>query len=141
MLALVATIGSNAIVATAQEVGPSQPAPGGQPGGRSSASIQFPHVPLIKVQAMPSYGQAPMTVGFFAMQTNPEAGQFVNFRWNFGDGKVSTLPPQMLFHIFTEPGNYVVTVTGTTMEGLTATGLASVVVRPSESTSRAPTAR
>ncbi len=52
------------------------------------------------------------------------------FRWNFGDGQVSTLPPTALFHTYTTPGSYVVTLTATTSDGHQASSFAGVIVTP-----------
>jgi hypothetical protein len=98
-------------------------------GARPSPSIEFPHLPKLIVKPMPSYGTAPMFVGFFVTNANPQSGQFVSYRWTFGDGTFSTLPPTMFFHKYTKPGSYIIEVTGTTANGLNSTGVAGVIVR------------
>ena len=92
--------------------------------------MDIPHIPQITLQALPGYGAAPLFVGFMVGSSNPEGPPFTTFRWNFGDGEVSTLPPTALFHTFIKPGSYVVTVTATTSDGHQATGFAGVIVNP-----------
>jgi PKD repeat protein len=95
----------------------------------ASPSIEFPHVPRLVVHAIPTYGTAPMVVGFLVTNTNPNSAPIVSYRWSFGDGQISTLPPTLFYHTYTNPGSYVVEVTGTTADGLNSTGVAGVVVR------------
>jgi PKD repeat protein len=109
--------------ASAQSPMGAQMSPGAMP------TIEIPNVPTIALQAMPGYGVAPLIVGFLVSFPDPSV-QFQTWRWNFGDGKVSTLPPMMLFHTYANPGTYVVTLTATTAEGMIATAQAGVIVRP-----------
>ncbi len=102
---------------------------GEQPAGAASPSIEFPHPPRLVVQVIPSSGVAPLTVGFLVSNTNPQSSPIVSYRWTFGDGQFSTLPPTLFFHTYVNPGSYVIEVTGTTADGLNATGVAGVVVR------------
>jgi PKD repeat protein len=99
------------------------------PAGASSPSIEFPHPPKLVVQAIPTYGTAPMAVGFLVSNANPNSAPFVSYRWSFGDGQMSTLPPTLFYHRYTNPGSYVIEVTGTTAYGLNSTGVTGVVVR------------
>jgi PKD repeat protein len=101
------------------------------PGAMPSA-IQMPKVPGIALQALPGYGVAPLTVGFMVSFPDPTV-EFETWRWDFGDGQVSTLPPLMLFHTYAKAGSYVVTLTATTNDGLITTAQAGVIVRPSSS--------
>ena len=101
---------------------------GGQ-GGNAPPSIDFPHPPRITVQPIPSYGTAPMVVGFLVSNANPNSAPIINYRWSFGDGSISTLPPTLFYHTYTNPGSYVVQVTATTADGLNSTGTTGVVVR------------
>jgi hypothetical protein len=119
-------------VTTAQEPGTLSPDTSGAMGAPSagaSPSLEFPHIPRLVVQPIPSYGTAPMVVGFLVTNTNPNSAPIVSYRWSFGDGQMSTLPPTLFFHTYTNPGSYVVEVTGTTADGLNSTGVAGVVVR------------
>jgi PKD repeat protein len=92
--------------------------------------MMIPTLPHIQLQPLPGYGPAPLTVGFFASSSDPEGAPFAMYRWNFGDGQVSTLPPIALFHTYTNPGSYVVTVTATTTDGHQASSFAGIIVTP-----------
>ena len=92
--------------------------------------MMLPTIPHIQLQPLPGYGPAPLTVSFMATGSDPEGAPFQTFRWNFGDGKVSTLPPTALFHTYTTPGTYVVTLTATTSDGHQASSFAGVIVTP-----------
>jgi PKD repeat protein len=100
-------------------------------GGASPAAtrspMMLPKIPQLQLQPIPGYGPAPLTVGFLASSSDPEA-PFETYRWNFGDGQVSTLPPIALFHTYKNPGSYVVSVTATTTEGHQASGFAGIIV-------------
>jgi PKD repeat protein len=88
----------------------------------------LPVIPQIQLLPVPGYGPAPLTVGFMLSSTDPEGAPLQTFRWNFGDGQVSMLPPTALFHTYATPGSYVVTVTATTADGHSASSFAGVVV-------------
>ena len=90
--------------------------------------MMMPAIPQIQLLPVPGYGPAPLTVGFYAIERRPGKPCSESFIWNFGDGQVSTLPPTAMFHIYTKPGSYVVTVTATTADGHSASSLAGVVV-------------
>jgi len=89
--------------------------------------MMLPAIPMIRLQPLPGYGPAPLTVGFLVSSSNPET-VLQSFAWNFGDGQVSILPPIALFHTYAKPGSYVVTVTATTADGHQASSFAGVVV-------------
>jgi PKD repeat protein len=125
LLALCAALIAGAASLWAQDTGEA-PQAGGTP-----AQMELPHLPRVTIQALPGYGVAPLTVGFLVQNANPESAPFVSYRWNFGDGTVSNLPPQAIFHTYKNPGSYVVTVTATNLDGLNASGFAGVIVRPS----------
>ncbi len=100
-------------------------------GGASPSSggmVNIPSIPQITVAATPSYGIAPLVVGFLVTCSDPEA-VFQTYRWNFGDGQVSTLSPVQVFHTYPNPGTYVVTLTVTMADGHQATGFAGVIVK------------
>ena len=107
-------------VAIAQEAPPTQ-APG---------EIQIPTLPVLSVQAIPSYGTVPLTVGFTVTVVDPANAGFVYYKWDFGDGHVSIVPPPFTINTYTNPGSYVVTVTAVTEDGRSATATTGIVVRP-----------
>ncbi len=79
----------------------------------------------------PPYGIAPLRVGFFVLAQDPEGLGFLTYSWNFGDGTVSSLPPEMyIFHTYKKPGSYVCELTATTVDGRKATLLQGVIVQP-----------
>jgi PKD repeat protein len=93
----------------------------------TATPMVMPKIPLIRLQTLPGYGPAPLTVGFFVTSVDPQTA-LQSFTWNFGDGQSSMLPPTALFHTYRNPGSYVVTVTVTTADGHQASSFAGVVV-------------
>ncbi|MGH7812821.1 MAG: PKD domain-containing protein [Candidatus Binataceae bacterium] len=91
------------------------------------APIQIPRLPQIQLLPVPSYGPAPLMAGFLVTSLTPGV-TLQSFRWNFGDGQVSTLPPTALFHTYANPGSYVVTVTATTAGGRAVSAFGGVIV-------------
>jgi len=78
----------------------------------------------------PPYGVAPLKVGFFVMAQDPDNIGFLTYQWNFGDGTVSSLPPEMyIFHTYHVPGNYVCTLIVKTSDGRQKTMFTGVLVR------------
>lgn len=107
-------------------------APGGSTTeGRSPRRIDLPQPPLLTMTAVPGYGPAPLSVGFFVNTVDPEGKGFVSYVWNFGDGQVSMDPPLTFFHTYKTAGTYVATVSATTADGRTAIAYAGITVRPS----------
>jgi PKD repeat protein len=98
-----------------------------QEASPTATAMMLPAIPQIQLQPLPGYGPAPLTVGFAVSSFDPETVP-QSFVWNFGDGQVSTLPPTALFHTYTTPGSYVVTVTATTADGHRASSFAAVTV-------------
>lgn len=103
--------------------------PGAMPG-QSFDHVDLPQPPSITMTAVPGYGPAPLTVGFFVNTVDPEGKGFVSYVWNFGDGQVSMDPPLTFFHTYNTPGTYVATVNATTPDGRTAIAYVGVTVRP-----------
>jgi PKD repeat protein len=91
--------------------------------------VELPQPPVITMTAVPGYGPAPLTVGFFVNTVDPDGKGFVSYVWNFGDGQVSMDPPLTFFHTYQTPGSYVATVNATTADGRTATAYVGVTVR------------
>lgn len=86
--------------------------------------------PSLSITAMPSYGVAPLTVGFFVSAADPEQLGFVSYHWNFGDGQVAVSPPLMTYNVYKKPGNYLVTLTALTADGRSITAFVGITVRP-----------
>jgi PKD repeat protein len=106
--------------------------PGSMPGSTMNGrGVDLPQPPLITMTAVPGYGPAPLTVGFFVNTVDPEGKGFVSYVWNFGDGQVSMDPPLTFFHTYANTGTYVATVNATTADGRTAIAYVGVTVRPS----------
>ncbi len=79
----------------------------------------------------PPYGIAPLQVGFFVLADDPEGIGFLTYSWSFGDGTVSSLPPELyIFHTYKVPGNYVCTLVAKTVDGRQKTFIQGVIVRP-----------
>ena len=79
----------------------------------------------------PPYGNAPLKVGFFVLATDPEDIGFLTYSWNFGDGTVSSLPPELyIFHTYANPGTYACILTIKTVDGRSKTFVQGVDVRP-----------
>ncbi|HUY20560.1 MAG TPA: PKD domain-containing protein [Candidatus Binataceae bacterium] len=85
---------------------------------------------MVTVHPFPSYGSAPLTVGFILGTTLDADDPIVSYQWNFGDGKISTVPPYVLFHTYQRPGSYIVTVTVTTAAGRIGIGMGAVIASP-----------
>jgi hypothetical protein len=78
----------------------------------------------------PPYGIAPMKVGFFVIADDPEGQGFLTYSWNFGDGTVSSLPPELyIFHNYQNPGSYLCTLTVKTVDGRSQTFMQGVLVK------------
>jgi hypothetical protein len=78
----------------------------------------------------PPYGSAPLRVGFFVLATDPENIGFLTYSWNFGDGTVSSLPPELyIFHTYPNPGTYVCSLQMKTIDGRSKTLFQGVVVK------------
>jgi PKD repeat protein len=111
----------------AQQAQPGSSAMGA--GRMPNLKIKLPELPSVAITAVPSYGVAPLSVGFFANGVDPRGKGFVSYLWNFGDGAVSMDPPMMFFHTYKIPGTYIVTLTATTADGRTAISYAGIIVR------------
>ncbi len=107
--------------------------------GSSQADLSMPPpIPKMRIRqpitgsmlAAPSYGAAPLQVGFFVLADDPEGIGFLTYSWNFGDGSVSSLPPELyIFHTYSVPGNYVCTLVAKTVDGRQTTFIQGVIVR------------
>jgi PKD repeat protein len=75
----------------------------------------------------PTVGIAPLEVSFDAGESFDD-GSVVSYAWDFGDGGTGNSATPS--HTFTEPGDYVVTLTVTDNEGNTGTAMRVVSVLP-----------
>ena len=81
----------------------------------------------------PPYATAPARVGFFVLANDPENVGFLTYQWNFGDGTVSSLPPELyIFHTYHNPGNYVCSLVVKTVDGRSKSFFQGVVVKPAQ---------
>jgi hypothetical protein len=129
------------VLANAQDMGSSgdsmmMPPPGGAPTPDSSMAppmepMRIPRPITGSMAVSPPYGSAPLRVGFFVLATDPEDIGFLTYSWNFGDGTVSSLPPELyIFHTYQNPGTYVCSLTIKTTDGRSRTFLQGVNVQP-----------
>jgi hypothetical protein len=95
------------------------------------ANLRIPQPVRGSMMVSPPYGSAPLTVGFFVLANDPEGLGFLTYSWNFGDGNVSSLPPESyLHHTYQKPGSYVCELTMTTVDGRKFAVFQGVVVEP-----------
>jgi hypothetical protein len=139
MGAVVVTMSSLAARAQQPDVGAEMngPQPMGPPGGDDSTGQPPPihRVPLSQsitgsMMVSPPYGNAPLRVGFFVLANDPENIGFLTYQWNFGDGTVSSLPPELyIFHSYPNPGTYLCSLVVKTVDGRSRTFFQGVVVK------------
>ena len=79
--------------------------------------------PTSPISAAPLNGTAPLTVSFNA---GSSTGSITSSQWNFGDGTTGT--GTTTSHVFTQAGNYTVTLTVSDSQGLTSTANIAVSV-------------
>lgn len=58
-------------------------------------------------------------VTFNASKSYDVGGTIISYEWSFGDGNITTVTNPIVFHTFTDPGNYTVTLTVTDNDLLT----------------------
>jgi hypothetical protein len=111
-------------------VGPmASPSPGSDDLPAPIPELHIPQPVHGSMMVSPPSGTAPLSVGFFVLSTDPEGLGFLTYSWNFGDGTVSSLPPELyIFHTYKNPGNYVCELTMTTVDGRKAAVFQGVLV-------------
>ncbi|MFQ5999299.1 MAG: PKD domain-containing protein [Candidatus Bathyarchaeia archaeon] len=67
----------------------------------------------------PSHPVANDTVTFNASASYDPDGSIVSYKWDFGDGNITTVIGPIITHVFSTENNYTVTLTVTDNEGLT----------------------
>jgi hypothetical protein len=128
-------LGLLALAVMALAAGARTPTLAQEPSSGQSEPTPTPDVesatpPMVTLHPFPSYGPAPLTVGFILGTNLEQDDPIVSYQWNFGDGAVSTVPPHVLFHTYRQPGSYVVTVSITTADGRVGTGIGAVIAAP-----------
>ncbi len=115
---------------------PPQPPPAAEGSGSPPPIHRVPlNQPITgSLLVAPPFGTAPLKVGFFALANDPDNIGFLTYQWNFGDGTVSSLPPELyIFHTYANPGNYVCTLIVKTIDGRQATFFQGVIVKEAPS--------
>lgn len=82
-------------------------------------TISPPQLPVAVMQATPLSGVVPLTVNFNGSLSDDPNGPIVNYLWNFGDGE--TTDTIQTSHIYTEPGNYIASLTVIDQDGMIST--------------------
>lgn len=67
------------------------------------------NIPVAVMTASPVYGPAPLSVIFSGEASTDPDRDFLTFRWDFGDGEVSS--DRNPVHVYTAPGSYIATLT------------------------------
>ncbi len=110
-----------------------QPVPGQSDQSLLPSGFSPPTMPA-SLMAQPQYGMSPLMVDFFVIQGSPQTDSSTTYQWSFGDGTVSSLPPQaFIAHVYSHPGTYFCSVIMMSPQGQATTLLASVIVRPHKS--------
>jgi hypothetical protein len=93
--------------------------------------VPMPEALTGSMMVTPPYGNAPLRVGFFVLANDPANIGFLTYQWNFGDGTVSSLPPELyIFHTYANPGNYLCSLVVKTADGRSKTFFQGVIVKP-----------
>ncbi|WP_324650821.1 ThuA domain-containing protein [Georgenia sp. H159] len=71
--------------------------------------------PVVEVTASETSGPAPLTVSFTTTATDPDGDTPLTYAWDFGDGTTADTADGT--HTYTDPGEYVATVTVTDARG------------------------
>lgn len=81
--------------------------------------------PVAALQALPSQGYAPLAVQFGSEGSYDPEGAPLIYAWNFGDGNDES--GQEVWHTYTSPGTYVVTLTVSDPQGLRSSSSQTIV--------------
>ena len=98
--------------------------------GRVEVNVT-PRSPVnVNLRAVPSSGTVDEVVIFTATVTGTTVA-IASYAWNFGDGTTVTTSGSSVSHVYTTAGTKTVTLTVTTVEGVTGSTQISLVVSPS----------
>jgi PKD repeat protein len=88
--------------------------------------------PVASFTYSPAEPRAEQIVTFNASASYDPDGNIVSYRWDFGDGNVTTVTDPIITHVYVECGNRTVTLTVTDNEGLASSASETVpVINPS----------
>jgi len=62
------------------------------------------------------YVNVPLT--FDASASSPDGGEILSYKWNFGDGNITSTSNSTITHVYKAAGNYIVSLNVTDSEGL-----------------------
>ena len=104
--------------------------------------IRFGNVPVAVASANPTNGVAPLPVSFSSNGSNNPAGGSITYRWEFGDGAISTEANPS--HTYAYAGNYTARLTVTNQANSSSTATVNITVtgtvnNPPTATILAPT--
>ena len=68
------------------------------------------------------------TVTFDALSSTPDGGTIIGYKWDFGDGNITTVSAPIITHAYAAYGNYIVTLNVTDSEGKWDTESTSITV-------------
>ncbi|MEM1566593.1 MAG: PKD domain-containing protein [Candidatus Bathyarchaeia archaeon] len=83
----------------------------------ASKQITVEKVPVADFWWTPYYPQRGETVIFDASASTPDGGEIVSYAWDFGDGNITTTDNPVIAHVYSEAGDYIVTLNVTDSEG------------------------
>jgi len=87
--------------------------------------LMYPWTPVPPIYPVAIFTWSPLEpiryqpVTFNASKSYDVEGTIISYKWSFGDGNTTTVTNPIVFHTFTDPGNYTVTLTVTDNDLLT----------------------
>ncbi|MEM2779752.1 MAG: PKD domain-containing protein [Candidatus Bathyarchaeia archaeon] len=82
-----------------------------------SKQITVEKAPIADFWWTPYYPQRGETVTFDASASTPDGGEIVSYIWDFGDGNITVTDNPVITHIYSQAGDYIVTLNVTDSEG------------------------
>jgi PKD repeat protein len=96
----------------------------------TSQQITVEKAPIADFWWDPYYPQRGETVTFDASSSTPDGGEITSYTWDFGDGNVTTTDKPTITHVYSETGDYLVTLNVTDSEGRWDTETRTITVVP-----------
>jgi len=90
--------------------------------------VKIVKLPEASFNYTPGYPEPNELVTFDASNSTPDGGTIVSYRWDFGDGNITTVVNPIITHVYTLEGAYNVFLTITDSEGLNDTAWRDVPV-------------